>query len=211
MINYNKKCSVCNQIRKTPRLADDIYKTTAYDRTSKVSLQKLQQVYAGVFSYQSLTNHVKKHQGLSAEDLSQRHLKNIVATAEKELVKKNIESRDIWGTVLNMGGEQIQSGEIKLRAGDVLRAAKDKSDHELKVKDQELAMIEMVYHFASGESKSNDMIGLKREDTSRRPIDAETIPEGEVLDTTQESTGDFGVGENGPSSVYYPPAWDAAS
>jgi len=197
-------------MKKQPRLVDEIYKTTAYDKTSQVSLSSLHKIYASAFSYQSLTNHVKKHQGLSAEDLSQRHLNQIVKKAEKELVKKNIEAKDVWSTILDLGHEQIADGTISLKASDVTRAAKDKSDHDLKVKDQELAMIEMVYHFASGENEPTNIIGLRDEPT-RPIIEAETVEQDGDFDFTEESTGDTGQGEDGPSSVHYPPSWDAVT
>jgi len=212
MIAYKKNCAVCKQIKLTPKLADEIYKTTAYDRTSKVSLATLQKLYGSKFSYPSLINHSKKHQGISAEDLSERHLNNIVKKAEKEITKKNIEAKDVWSTILDLGHEQIGDGTIKLKASDVTKAAKDKSDYELKVKDQELAMIEMVYHFASGENKApilGKVVGKRTDgDPARTIIEAETIPD---FDSAEESTGDFGVGEDRPSGVYYPPSWDAST
>lgn len=203
MIDYKSNCAVCKHIKKHKKLADDIYKTTAYDKSSKVSLASLHKIYQDHFSYDSLKNHVKKHQGLSADDLSQRHLNNIVKKAEKELVKKQIEAKDVWETILDLGHEQIKDGSIRLKASDVTRAAKDKSDHDLKVKDQEIAMIEMIYHFASGENEPTNYIG--RVDANREIIEAE------VADNhpTEESSEDTGAGQEGPSGVYYPPSWNA--
>lgn len=202
MIDYKSNCAVCKYIKKNKKLADEIYKTTAYDKTSKVSLLALHKIYKDHFSYDSLKNHTKKHQGLSAEDLSERHLNNIVKKAEKELTKKKIESSNVWNDIMQLGHEKLEAGEMKISAQDMLRAAKDKSDYDLKVKDQELAMIEMVYHFASGEDKPNV---LGRVDENRTIIEAERTDK----HSTEEPSGDPTEGEDRPSGVYYPPTWDA--
>lgn len=229
MLDYKKNCAVCKLIKQTPRIADEIYKTTAYDKTSKVSLKAFQRIYSDKFSYTSLLNHTRKHQGLSAEDLSQRHLNKIVKNAEKNLLLKKIEASNVWDTVMTIGHEGIESGDIKLTASDVLRASKDKTDYHLKVKDQEMAMAEMVYHFASG---SNAPIGstlteerihadAEREGTSSgEPASSDkTITSGSTteqeagadLDFTEESAVGSVPGSDGSSGVYYPPTWDASS
>lgn len=213
MIKYRKNCKVCQAIKKNHKLADDIYKTTAYDKTSKVSLNSFHKLHEDEFGYKTLLNHVKKHQGISQEDLSERHLQNIVKQAEKNLTLKQIESKDIWQNIMDLGMEELKEGNIKIKVNDMLRAAKDKSDYDIKVKDQELAMIEMIYHFTSGEDKG-DIRGkiidadTSQQDTTREPIEAETT---EHLDTTEESSGDPEQGEERPSGVYYPPTWDAAT
>jgi len=211
MIKYRKNCKVCKAIKKKHKLADEIYSTTAYDKTSKVSLSGLHRLYEDQFDYKSLLNHVKKHQGISQEDLSERHLQNIVKQAEKNLTLKSIESKDIWQNIMDLGTQELKEGKMKIKVGDMLRAAKDKSDYDLKVKDQELAMIEMVYHFASGANEApvrGKIIDAEPADTVREPIEAEAT---EHIDSTQESTEDSGAGEARPSGVYYPPTWDAAT
>jgi hypothetical protein len=215
MIKYNKQCKVCQEIKKDKKLLEEIYASTAFDRSSTISLQSISDRNHDKFSYDSIRNHVKKHQAITAEDLSEKHMQKIVKKAEQNILKKRIESSDIWTSILDKGHEQLEEGTIRLRAGDVLRAAKDKSDYELKVKDQELAMIEMVYHFASGENNAPikgrviDPEGkIIDADTTGTIIEAETVPD---IDPTQELAGDLSEGENGPSGVHYPPSWDAAT
>lgn len=203
MIKYKKNCTICNAIKENHKIADRLYETTAYDKTSSVSLAMFAQQYK--LSYPPLLNHVKKHQAINAEDLSQKHLQQIVKKAEQQAVLRKIESTDIWQNVMDLGAKELKDGNIKLKVSDMLRAAKDKADYDLKVKDQELAMIEMVYHFASGANQERG-IGKVRE--ARPIIEGETVPD---TNPTEELAGDTGEGENRPSGVYYPPSWDAAT
>lgn len=211
MIKFKVSCDVCKLIKKDKKVLNKIYATTEYDKGSKITLKALQQDYKNHFSYQSLRNHVKKHQAISAEDLTERHLRGIARKAEKAILKQRIEAGDIWNTVMEKGHEQIQDGTIKLRAPDVMRAAKDKSTHDLQVADRELAMAEMIYHFASGAASgaNNNNLNERVHAESNRIIPQEeaTI----YIDPTQESPRSIDSGENRPSGVYYPPSWNAAA
>lgn len=205
MLKKNSQCNVCRVIESHPKLLKDIYNTSYYMKGSSNSLRNLHADFAQAngsqFTYESLLNHVKKHQFMSDKDFNDRHLRQIANTAEKAILKQAIESKTVWDEVINQGMEKLAAGEITMKTADLLKAAKDKSDYELKVKDQQLAMADMIYHFASGantESRSYD----------KRVIEGQAVTD---FDPTQELTGFDSPGPDGPSAVHYPPAWDAAA
>lgn len=207
MLKTNKLCNVCTQIKKNPKLLNDIYNSSWFMKGSSVSLSDLHRTYSqengSQFSYESLLRHVKKHQFMSEKDYTSRHLRQIAKQAEKTLLKKHIESSQVWDEVINQGMERLANGELNMKTADLLKAAKDKSDYELKTKDQQLAFANMMYHFASGENELN----------YRKPYDRKTL-EGETLqniDPATESSGDNQARETGPDGIYYPPAWDASA
>lgn len=205
MLKFEHTCKVCQEGKKNPKLIKDIYNSKAFLKTSELSLKRIceeyNQIHGRTFSYESIVNHAKKHQFMSEEDFTQRHLKKIAKTAEKSILARKIESMQVWDKVIDEGMDRLSNGTIQLKTGDLLRAAKDKSDFELKTKDQQLAMMEMVMHFASGENNG--------ENYERR-----TVIEGAAkphINPAEELTDSFDTGEDGPSGVYYPPAWDAAA
>jgi hypothetical protein len=151
------------------------------------------------FTYENLQNHTKKHQFLSKEDFNKRHLSQIATEAEKAILKHTIESKQVWDEVIDRGMEKLQSGEISLKTGDLLKAAKDKSDYEFKVKDQQMAMMEMVYHFTSGESNNSNIY-------DRRIIEGKAVTD---YDPTEGAAGNSGTGQDESRGVHYPPTWDA--
>lgn len=172
---------------------------------SSVSLRTLWSDYSQAngsqFTYESLLNHVKKHQFMSNKDFNDRSLRKIAKDAERAILKQAIESRTVWDEVINSGMEKLASGELNMKAGDLLKAAKDKSDYELKVKDQEMAMAEMIFHFASGENNES-------RNYDRRIIEGQAVTD---YDPTEGIAGDTGEGEDRPGTIYYPPSWDAPS
>lgn len=208
MIKYRKNCTVCSAIKEDAKIASAIYKTQPYNPGSRTTLVNLHKEYEDKFSLEALRNHCKKHQALSADDMTERHMRNIARQAEKELFKKRIESRDIWNTVMEIGYEDLKQGNMKLKVGDMLRAAKDQADFDFKAKDQEIAMIEMVYHFTSGANQRSggQIIDADNGNTTRDVVEAETISNHH---SAQEPT-DYPLPESdGSSGVYYPPTWDA--
>lgn len=200
MLKQNKLCKVCQAVKQNRTLLNKIYNTNHYMKQSKVSLMQVWEENQDQFSYRSLRLHVKNHQFLSEDDFHNRHLRQIANQAEKQILKKQIESKEVWDEVINQGMEKLQSGELSMKTADLLKAAKDKSDHELKVKDQSLAMAEMMWHFASGEN--NESVRY-----DRRFVEGKTVTD---YDPTETLTGDTPAGENGPSGIHYPDAWDAA-
>lgn len=189
------------------------------------TLTDIQADYPDKFSYDSLRNHVKKHQFLSEKDFTDRHLNRIVKKAEKDLVKRAIESSKVWDRVIDQGMEDLESGELKVTTNHLLKAAKDKQDYEFKKKDHQLAMMEMVYHFASGESNQELSRPYDREvvSSTSRTInnkdrgatdERRTIIEGATVTNNHppEGTADgAGPGAHQPRGIHYPPAWDATT
>ena len=186
MLKLNKLCKVCDEVKENTSLLNRIYNSKYYLKSSKESLLQIQEEYADVFSYRSLLNHVKKHQFMSEGDFKDRHLRKIAKDAEKKILKRQIESKEVWDEVINQGMEKLQSGELQMRTADLLKAAKDKSDHEMKVKDQQLAMAEMMWFFASGENNES-------RNYDRRIIEGKTVTD---FDPTEESTGNTDSGES---------------
>ena len=199
MLKLNKLCKVCDEVKENTSLLNRIYNSKYYLKSSKESLLQIQEEYADVFSYRSLLNHVKKHQFMSEGDFKDRHLRKIAKDAEKKILKRQIESKEVWDEVINQGMEKLQSGELQMRTADLLKAAKDKSDHEMKVKDQQLAMAEMMWFFASGENNES-------RNYDRRIIEGKTVTD---FDPTEESTGNTDSGESRPGSLHNATSWDA--
>lgn len=199
MLKLNKLCKVCDEVKENTALLNRIYNTKFYIKSSKESLNQLHEEYADVFSYRSLLNHVKKHQFMSEGDYKDRHLRKIAKDAEKKILKRQIESKEVWDEVINQGMEKLQSGELTMRTADLLKAAKDKSDHEMKVKDQQLAMAEMMWFFASGENNESRSY-------DRRIIEGKAVTD---FDPAEESTGDSNQRPDRPSDIHNATSWDA--
>lgn len=136
---------------------------------------------------------------MSEGDYKDRHLRKIAKDAEKKILKRQIESKEVWDEVINQGMEKLQSGELTMRTGDLLKAAKDKSDYEMKVKDQQLAMAEMMWFFASGENNESRSY-------DRRVVEGKAVTD---FDPSEESAGDTNQGTNGPSDLHNTITWDA--
>lgn len=203
MLKIKESCGVCKTIKEEPALLEKIFKSQAYLKSSSVSLNNIHQAYEGKFSYRSLLNHCKNHQFMSDEDYNSRHLRQIAKKAEKDILKRKIESGEVWDKVIAQGIEGLEEGTMAVKTADLLKAAKDKSDYELKTKDQELAFAEMMYFFASGENQNN-----LRKPYDRKYVEGETV---ENIHPAQGIAADSRAGEDGPSAVYYPPSWDAAT
>lgn len=199
MLKINKQCNVCKAVKEDKKLLQEIYETNFYMKRSRTSLMQLHAKYEDLFSYRGLLAHVKNHQFMSEDDYNTRNLQSIAKKAEKDIIKKQLESKDVWDTVLDIGMAGIQSGEIPMRAADVLKAAKDKSDYDLKTKDQEIAMAQMMWFFASGENKESRSY-------DRRIIEGQTAT---GFDATQAVTNDSGAGSDESSDIYHSITWDA--
>lgn len=211
MLKLHKLCNVCKHAEDNPKLLKAIYDSKAFIPGSSVSLKNVWDAYSqsgAYFSYEALLNHSKKHQFMNEKDFNSRHLRQIAKDAEKKILKRSIESGQVWDKVIEVGMQGIEDGTLVMKTADLLKAAKDKSDYELKTKDQQLAYAEMMYYFASGES----------EQTLRKPYDRKVVQddrkyvEGTAVEHQDAATGapeDSAPREDGPSGVYYPPSWDA--
>lgn len=199
MLKLSKSCNVCKAVKEDKALLNKIYNSNYYMKRSKVSLMQIHADYADLFSYRSLLGHVKNHQFMSEEDFNNRTLKQMAKQAEKQILRRKIESTEVWDEVIGLGVEQLKSGEITMKASDLLKAAKDKSDYELKTKDQEIAIAEMMWHFASGENKESRSY-------DRRVVEGEAVTD---FDATEGITNETGGGTDESSDVYHTISWDA--
>lgn len=183
----NKKCNVCSTILSGDNeLKQRIYNSTVF--TPNGGGESLREIYSayggtlkksGVFSYTALSKHCINHQTLEEKDRIRRaqsivrELKQETALTTTDLVKPE----DVHNEVLSQGLEALKAGELKLTARDVLKAATDKANIDLKKKDQEFKLAEMVYHFASGEASNATAY-------DRRIIEGETPTAYDAADIT---------------------------
>ena len=204
MLKFHPLCKVCDEIKTkgNKKLLNDIYNTSYFLKGSKTSLRQLAFDYQQYFNYDNLRNHVKKHQFMSEKDFNNRHLREISKKAERQILQKKLDSVEVWNDVIETGMERLKNGEMVVKTGDLLKAAKDKSDFQFKKQDQEFKLAEMIFFFASGENDSNLTKAY-----DRRIIEGETA---EHIDATAELAASVDSGENRPDSVYYPPSWDAS-
>lgn len=186
----------------------DIYNTRAYRKGASVSLRQLTEDYGGMFNYDNLKNHVKKHQFMSAADFKTRELRSIASQAERQILKTKMDSVSVWDAVVDLGMEKLENGEMKLDMKDVLKATKDRDDHQFKKQDNELRLAEMVAFFTSGADNQELSKKYDRTKFDRRIIEGETVTN---INPTPAVTGSLEEGANGPGSVHYPPSWDAAT
>lgn len=178
MIKTKVNCAVCQTIKAQPkdtggRLAKRIYGSRHFTPSSSYNLSDIAREYKDKFSYESLLNHCKKHQLLTADDFAERHLRTAAKEAEKAILKQAVTSQQVWNDVIDRGMEDLKSGKMSLSANHLLGAARDKSNFELKHADQQIALMDMVFGFASGEQLPNGV----REDEDEF-IEGETVPEG---------------------------------
>lgn len=155
MIVYKKNCKVCQMCKKDSKLLKRIYDSSWFIPHSKDTLMNIfkdcKQIDPNSFSYLGLTNHVKKHQHLNAMDYQKKMLGLKVKGIESKIIESRFEAVNVQDAVINQGMEKLKSGEMKIGADHLLRAARDKQDALAKQKDQMLALAEMVAFFASGE------------------------------------------------------------
>lgn len=179
MIKTKKNCAVCQTILSQPkkwegRLARRIYGSRYYIHSSDYTLADIAREYKGYFSYESLNNHCKKHQALNEADLNNRQLRQVTNELKKKQINQAIKSTEVWDTVISKGMEDLNEGKMKLNPTHLLAAARDKSNFEIKHADQQLAMMDMVYAFASGEGTPNN---VRRDDAIEGEVIAEGTPE----------------------------------
>jgi len=165
MIKFNKKCSTCKRIKLeaskgNSKLMDRLFNSRAYSKGGE-SLRSIARGYTGKVSfnnnedtvYQSLYKHVKFHQAITEDQLIESRIARKAKAHDNEIIRKIVKHQDVRDTIMEKGLEQIEGGEIKLTAGTVLQAANKQADIELKEKDQNLKLMEMIAMFQSGELK----------------------------------------------------------
>lgn len=114
-----------------------------------------------------MTTHLKKHQTLDKAQVARMHLAtpngsasvpseaSLARPPQNDIVPATPTAPDnIFDEIMGQGLEALKAGELKMTTRDVLTAAKNKADLDLKRKDQNIKMQEMIWHFASGEASN---------------------------------------------------------
>lgn len=186
MIKTKVNCKVCQTILEQPkkwegRLAKRIYGSRYYMPSSDYRLTDVAKEYADKFGYESLLNHCKKHQFLTEKDYNERHLRQVANEAEKKIIKAAAEqavtSAEVWQTMMDKGMEALREGRMQIGANHLLAAARDKSNFDVKYAQQQIALMDMIAGYASGEKLPD---GVKEEGY---------VIEGELADGA-DGTGD---------------------
>lgn len=154
MLVYKKICKVCQAVKTNKPLLKRIYESSWFIPHSSDSLRSIANDYYPVFEYQSLKNHVKKHQFIDSQDYTEKMLAFEDKKLEQSAVQRAVKAVDAVQSVIDIGKQRLEDGEITVDTNQLIRASQIKMTHESKQKDQELATIEMVAHFLSGEINS---------------------------------------------------------
>lgn len=204
MLKPNPNCKVCKAIDKHPTLTKEIYSTTWFVKTSRRTISDVQRKYQAEFTYESIARHVHNgHQTLTPQQIRTKNTKALAERKDKVTKAEKTKATVVWDSVIGEGMRKLQEGEMELKVADLLKATKDKSDYEFKVKDQELQMAEMVAYFASGEG---DIKESSKYD--RRFVEGETA---EDYDPTTEPTSDSDRRTDQSRAFYQSLIGDAAS
>lgn len=150
-LKIEKRCRVCKTIHEgDATLLKRIY-ASAFYKTGGEPLRQIHDDYTERFTYASLRNHVRLHQGVSERDLKRSALNKLHQTTSNRAVAQVINHNEVRKLVMEQGYKGIKSGRIRLKASDVVKAAKDQADFEFKAKDQALEVMRMMEKFQSGE------------------------------------------------------------
>lgn len=203
--NPRKNCATCIAIEKTPTLKARIYRSKAYLKNDKAaeSLRSIAETYH--LPYNSIMRHCKNHQTKTPEQIAQAEISRIAKTAEEktELQEKMaaVDATIVWDDVIKKGIMDLREGNIKLTANHLLKATKDKTDYDIKRKNQEMSMMQMIWHFASGAYTGGDQY-------DRRVVQGK---EASGYDAASIFTGNSLEGAFGSSDIYNGVTGDAAT
>jgi hypothetical protein len=158
MLKYKKNCNICKIVKVDGKLLARIYETSFYVPGSKDSLQRVARDHEGYFSYPGLLNHAKKHQFIDSAAYTDALMKTADDKAQAGAVRKAVKAVDAVQRVIDIGMERLENEEINVDTNQLLRAGQIKLTQESKEKDQQLAMLDMMAHFISGESAGSERV-----------------------------------------------------
>lgn len=164
MLVLDKRCTTCKAVKKNKLLLKRIYDSSWFVPYSKDTLKDICKDYHPVITYDSLLNHVKRHQFIDSQDYTEKMLEKTDKEAEKSAVQKAVKAVDAVQKIIEIGSQRLEDGEITVDTNQLIRASQVKMAADAKQKDQELATIEMVAHFLSGENAS-DRVYIDAQDT----------------------------------------------
>lgn len=206
-LQYEPRCTVCQYTATNKKFHNRILASRKFFPSNKQAetLKFIADTYK--FEYITLTRHVQKHVVLNPEEVLESEMSRLSKRAEASVQLNQLEynggpkATDVWNEVMEKAREGLEDGTIKLNANHLLKAAKDKSDFEIKKKNQDMAIQEMMWHFASGEA-------LGSTNYDRRVIQGETADD---YDPTEVFARFIDQGEDGSSSVHPGTTGDASS
>jgi hypothetical protein len=138
--------------------------------------------------------------------MTDKELDRIAKRSEQKAIiqekRDMVDAEAVWDEVITAAREGIASGDIKLNANHLLKAAKDKTDYNIKKTGQKMQMMEMIAHFASGE-----YIGSTQYD-ERRFVEGETAT---AYNAAEITAGGALEGAFGPNTVHHGDVGDAAA
>jgi hypothetical protein len=162
MLKLKNGCKTCLLVKNNKQLLDRIYRCSYFRPESTDSPKQIARDYADYITYPALLNHIKRHQFINDGDFKKSMLIRAAKNAEAKIFTERFESMQVQDAVINKGMEKLESGEMKVSASHLLKAAKDKSDAQAKMRDQQLALAEMVAFFASGEDNQEKVYANKK-------------------------------------------------
>ena len=204
-LNYVAQCGVCKLSLKKKDLHQRILNSRKFFPSNKQA-ETIQSIadYYGI-GYLSLIRHIKNHVAINPEEVLATEMQRLANRADAQdkleampTYNAGPQPGEVWNDVIQKAKEGLEDGTIKLTANHLLKAAKDKSDFEIKKKNQDMAIQEMMWHFASGEAKNSTnydrriIEGGQSEDYNPAEIFAGIAPEGEERpsDLHSGATGD---------------------
>jgi len=167
MLVFEKRCRVCNAVKKNKPLLERIYNSSFFVPHSKDSLHQISKDYG--FRYKGLINHTKNHQFIDSQDYQDKMLQKVDEEAEKNAVIKAVKAADAIQSVIDKGQQRLEDEEITVSTDQLIRASEVKMRSEDKAKDRQLQMEASLAHFMSGES-TNERIYVASEDVMEGEI-----------------------------------------
>lgn len=166
MLAIEKKCKVCNTVRKNKALLNRIYQSSHFVPHSKDTLLKISEE-TGIH-YRGLLNHVKKHQFIDSADYQEAMLKQADDRLTKKAVAQAVKGQSAVQSIISRGHERLEAKEIDVNTDQLLRASQIQIASEEKKKDQDLMAISLA-HFISGESTQNERIYAEADIIDQEP------------------------------------------
>lgn len=152
-------------VKKDKQLLQRIYDSSWFLPHSRDNLKDIQRDYSSAFSYDSIRNHVKKHQFIDSQDYTEKMLERADKQAEQRAIRKAVKATSAIQDIIDIGSQRLEEGEITVDTNQLIRASQIKISEESKQKDRELATIEMVAHFLSGANQS-DRVYIEADETT---------------------------------------------
>lgn len=208
-MKYEGRCNVCRLAKHDQHLKRRIIHSTYYDISNIEPLTNIQKDYSGAFHYNTLLRHVNKHWVFTEDEKLKYKKRTETAVIEKMPATETqlpqtapyVNEDEVFDAVIKQGLEKLQSGEMELSATNVIKAAESKANLNLKRKDQQLKIQEMIWHFASGQAEGNPSY-------DRRLIEGE---EATTYNPAAITAGNTDEREARPSTVYQPDVGDATT